>query len=321
MGNRLVMIDSIPSLRETHKLGNWDSLFDEDLDELMANSGWLFEGFMAQKSLGVLSGDTNIGKTSLAFEMSLALAAGNESVSGECLNLSKKMEGGKEVIYVAAEGSRRSFSKHARGFVQRNQDWDFDASVVMNNLHFCIDTDAKLVGTTPSLGEIVSRRVSDYGLSDLEFVVFDTLPRLAGWSNANSEAEAASVIEQAEWVNKEFDCAVLLVCHYSKQSRSDGGGGAGLSIRGSSFIADAVSSVVTMTEPPSQAKGSSNKREEHEENIRERKSVLFSEKQREMERGQKFECKLEEGVIQSPKGIIHKYVYPRLWVPYEFSAS
>ena len=113
---------------------------------------------------------------------------------------------------------------------------------------FVVGKDIHLIDTTT--GEVVQGQGVDWLIEDmhqidnLKLVILDPLARLHG-GEENSNAVSTALINAAERIAQEFNCAVLLLHHVSKQSAADKNVSAHAG-RGGSALGDGARSVLRL---------------------------------------------------------------------------
>jgi DNA-binding MarR family transcriptional regulator len=185
---------SAPPPEDLHER-RYITLTEDQLNELPAVE-WLVKGELPQRSIAVLIGASNAGKSFLALDYCLRLAVNYR------------------VIYVAAEGET--------GFNTRVKAW---------RKHFGI-TEGK-ANILYVLGEVdLFERANfetfllDHSFFSPALVVFDTLAMTMGDADDNSARDMRKVLQSCKQIQREWGATSLLVHHLNKGGVVERGSGA-----------------------------------------------------------------------------------------------
>lgn len=166
----------------------------------MLNAAWSIKGLVPAKGLMVIYGEPGSGKSFVALDMSLHIAAGLEYAG------KKVFQAG--VVYVAAEGQA--------GF--QNRVW-----AARESLKLPPDTPFWLITTPPDLGK--AEGDAKILLSDIRaqvpnvgVLVIDTLARTMNGASENSDEGMGAFIANASILERELDCLTIPVHHTGKDT-------------------------------------------------------------------------------------------------------
>lgn len=174
---------------------------------LNRGAGYLIKGWLDRTTLSVIYGESNVGKSFLALDMAMHVAAGAENWHGHRV--------GKDagpVVYVAAEGGRGITNR----LVALRQEKPALAAAAGHRLlllptalDLCGDGDADALVTAlkAALGETAP------GL-----IVVDTLARSMGGGDENSGQDMGRLIRNADLIRVATGAHVLLVHHAGKDT-------------------------------------------------------------------------------------------------------
>ncbi|WP_226627961.1 AAA family ATPase [Alloyangia pacifica] len=187
------------------------------------NSRYLVKGWIDAGAFSVTYGDSNVGKTFLALDMSLHVAAGRD------WHGNKVSQGG--VVYVAGEGG-----KGIRNRIEaaRREDPDFVQSadsaflLLPETLDLCADVDAKAL--TAALRSMPIQAT---------LIVIDTLARAMGAGDENAAPDMGRFVRNIDLIRAETGAHVMVI-HHSGKDASKGA-------RGSSALRAAVDTEIELT--------------------------------------------------------------------------
>jgi hypothetical protein len=182
----------------------------------------LVQGILFSETLAVIYGPPGSGKSFLALDLGVHLAAGIDWAGREA-----KMGG---VIYVSAEG-QRGFRK--RLVAVR------DTMSLPKKTPFYMIADAPNLGSLEGDAEKMIAQINAHCTSKpIALVVLDTLSRVIGSGDENDSVDMGILVANAERIKRELCCAVMLIHHTGK----DVGRGA----RGSSVLKAAVDTEISV---------------------------------------------------------------------------
>ena len=173
--------------------------------------GDFVEGLLIAGGASVLYGPSNVGKSFVALDLAVHVAAGRAWRNG-----AHHVEQGA-VIYVALEGrngiSNRIQAMRLEGMVQD----DIPLYVVHSNVNLLEVSDPyRLVETVKRAAEMASIPV--------KLVIIDTLSRAIAGGNENASEDMTAAVQAIDLVRKETEAHVMLVHHCGKdESRGSRG--------------------------------------------------------------------------------------------------
>lgn len=189
------------------------AVFGSDLSDEYEAPDELIEGLMTTKSLSVLYGDSNSGKTFLALAMATAIAS-NESFFG------KKVDGGL-VIYLASEapGSIRSRMQAIKKYYGCSL---ADLVMVPVPVNF-YDGDGDAMDVVSLVKEVERIRGKPARL-----IIGDTLARMSAGANENSGEDMGPVMARFDRIAAATSAAVLIIHHNGKDAAKGARGWSGI---------------------------------------------------------------------------------------------
>ncbi|MHB9132618.1 MAG: AAA family ATPase [Armatimonadota bacterium] len=181
----------------------------EALFNLKEPREWLVEGLISRGERGMLFGDPSTGKTLLALELSIALAAGVPTWCGGSFNVGTP----RNVIYCTAEGLD-GLRKRLYALAEYYRKSGF--ILPRENLRI-VRTEPQLFDTSVShsfLNFITACKGA--GLDAVDLVIVDTLNLAILGADENSNTDASRIIQNIGRLRDELGCAVLLIHHTGK---------------------------------------------------------------------------------------------------------
>lgn len=206
------------SLEETNLRGGFapvdlKELFDEPAEQIE----WIVEGYVGKGIFTLLSGSPKLGKTTFAYQLIIASAAGLEFLGNALLPV--------HILILALE-------EHRRDVVDR----------LRMDLETELKVSVKLVFAPLPFSKILHQKIAHYIQEhDIGLVLVDTLP---AWWGLDDENNASEVLRKGiPLLNliRQTDAAWLCLAHTRK-----GGGQNGEEVRGSSALVGLVDIAVTM---------------------------------------------------------------------------
>lgn len=190
----------------------------EDL-EGQPEARWLIARHIPRVSMGFLYSEPGVGKSFLAADMGLTLAAGMESWHGDAIDAE---EGRRCVVYIAAEGSY-GFTKRITAWRNR-QGLDKTAEARLKANFFVLGEAINF--TRPEDVERLVASIRGVGRVPC-LVVVDTVSRSLPGVDENLQKDMTVFVDACDAVKAAFGCAVLAVHHAGKS---------GVGMRGSSVL-------------------------------------------------------------------------------------
>ncbi len=172
---------------------------------------WLIKGALPMRGVGFIGGATKAGKSFLALDTTLRLAAGAPKI------LSRKARQ-CGCVYIAAEDPEgcKYRVKAWEAKYHRQTAMPFDLICQSVNL---LD-DMAVVDLKRTL-KCVARRFHDQG-SRLGVIVVDTLSRCLSGADENSSTDMGRVFDVLAEISRATDALVLVVAHYGKSGNEKG---------------------------------------------------------------------------------------------------
>ena len=164
----------------------------------MLNSLWVVKGIIPRHGIGAMFGRSGSGKTFLATDIGLHVAAGIPWRGHRIVQM--------EVAYCSMEAGRMGGNRIHAWMLHHGRPWPpgFRISPVILNLR-STRADAE------ALAADIKKRCKRVGL-----VVIDTLSRAMCGGNENSSDDMGALVSHCEWLAAELDCFVMLVHHCGK---------------------------------------------------------------------------------------------------------
>jgi putative DNA primase/helicase len=187
--------------------------FAAELGEDSEVADELVEGLLTRGAMGVMYGDSNVGKTFVAIDVAASIARGVRWMG-------RNVEPGM-VLYLAAESPHsvrmriRAYQKHHNIKVQ-------NFAIVRSPIDlFNGNTNADAV-----IG-LVRKLEKRQGVK-CELIVGDTLSRLAAGANENSGEDMSTVVRHVDTIRQECNAHFLLIHHCGKDAAKGARGWSGL---------------------------------------------------------------------------------------------
>jgi hypothetical protein len=182
-----------------------------DADDVLDNE--LIEGLVGRRTLAVIYGDSNCGKTFLAVDMCMAL--------GRRIPWMGRPTDGGLVVYLAAE-SPHSVQMRLRAY-QRHHRMRVPGVIVVRSPINLFDGDADVSAVIA----LIAQLEREHG-EKVSLIVGDTLARLVVGANENSGEDMGKVIRNVDTVRAATGAAFLLVHHCGKDAARGMRGWSGL---------------------------------------------------------------------------------------------
>lgn len=196
----------------------------EDVQPVLT-SRYLVKGWLDREASSVLYGESNVGKTFFALDLSLHVAAGMD------WHGAKIGAASGPVVYVASEGG--SGIKNRIAAVRQKSPELFEAAkgnfyLLAETLDLCTSEDAQ------ALANQIAQECSTASL-----VVIDTLARSMGGGDENSAKDMSLFVRAVDLIRERTKAHVLVIHHSGKESSKGA--------RGSSALRAAVDSEIELT--------------------------------------------------------------------------
>lgn len=170
-----------------------DLIDAKDLEKL-PDVSWLVKGEIPDRGLTIVFGPSGVGKS--FFVLDYALSLSHEHTG----------------LYVAAEGES--------GFKRRVRAWTYHHKKAPGNLKFYMNVAALLSPSERNAfqSQIIERVKPKY-------IIFDTFAHCMLPGDENSARDMGMFLRAAKEIQKEYDCAVILVHHTNKEGQIERGSG------------------------------------------------------------------------------------------------
>ena len=192
----------------------------EDLEDL-PDPAWLLEGLLPQGALAELYGTFAVGKSFLALDWALSVAAGVPWL-GRSMSQA-------DVVYVSAEGGAGLKKRIA---AWRTEHTEADLSrfrAILAPVNMLDPKDVK------ALVQVIKDAPCEPSL-----VVIDTLARCFGDGDENAAVDMNRFVAGTDWIRAKFPGATVLVIHHSGKKANQGD-------RGSNALRAAADTVMKLT--------------------------------------------------------------------------
>jgi KaiC/GvpD/RAD55 family RecA-like ATPase len=192
----------------------------------------LVKGLLSVSSVALMVGASGTGKTFLALDIALHVAAGRPWFG-------RRVKQGK-VVYVAAEAGRSIRNRAAAWMRERLAERD-----LLNQDEIDLKTVFKAVVSPVDLchldgdGDDVEKLVEAIGAADL--VVIDTVSRALAGGNENAPDDMGSFVTAMDQLRDKLNCTILAVHHIGKDASRGG--------RGHSLLHCAVDTEIEVDRP------------------------------------------------------------------------
>lgn len=159
---------------------------------------WLIKGYLDANSLGVLFGAAGCGKSFLALDAGLSIAAG---LDWQGLGMCKQ----GPVFYICGEGFA--------GVGRRLKAWELEHKKNLKDMPFFISTRAAgfLDGDANAIQQAIDELRAEHGAPFL--IIIDTLNRNFGAGDENSTGDMTKFVSEIDRLRLPYRCAVLIVHH------------------------------------------------------------------------------------------------------------
>lgn len=206
-------------LKETKTFGRLEVMTIADMRKPNLTTRPLVKGLIDQESVNLFYGDQGCGKTFLALDIGLCVAAGMPWFG------KRTVKGG--VVYVAAEGGRRIKNRVAAWLQQRDCEVDIPFAAVVSPVNLCGlepgDVDKLIAAFKPAHVPVT-------------LVIIDTVSRSLAGGNENAPDDMGAFIAALDELRDRLRCAVIAIHHTGKDE--------GRGPRGHSLLDRAMDGVV-----------------------------------------------------------------------------
>lgn len=166
---------------------------------------WLIEDYLERDTTAQLFGDPGCGKSFIALDMALSIAAG-EAWYGHATT-------SYPVFYIAGEG--------LRGLQRRKEAWLRHHEITGRSAPFWLSKGATALldpGQLAALIADIDAAIVDCGLPGL--IVIDTVARNFGGGDENSTQDMTTFIAAIDALRERYHCCILLVHHTGHNDKS-----------------------------------------------------------------------------------------------------
>ncbi len=174
---------------------------------------YLVEGAIGNKDIGMIFGDSGAGKTYLAIDLAVSMAAGLPWMG------KWKVEKPRKVLYFISEGQRKFFSRveaAVNGMGERGHDVKEVFRLVDENLIICTEVPQLFEKNSDRHAKKYLEFWQQIGSPTIDFIFIDTLHRASVGAEENSSKDAGVVVDVITWLQNQIDCAACFVHHSNK---------------------------------------------------------------------------------------------------------
>lgn len=177
---------------------------------------FLIDRYLPATSMGFLYSEPGVGKSFLALDMALTLAAGMKTWQGHAVDESAGEGGAGGVLYIASEGSF-GFRNRVKAWLQQRRLTRAVAADVSENAFGKFRLIERTIDfmDTGDVEKLI-RTVQTAGLGGLALVVVDTVSRSMPGADENLQKEMTLFVRACDRVKDAFGCCVLGVHHAGK---------------------------------------------------------------------------------------------------------
>jgi hypothetical protein len=168
---------------------------------------YLIDGIIEKDTIGVMFGESGVGKSFLAIDIGLSVACGIET-----FNIRQSMKG--VVLYVAGEGFG--------GIKRRSKAWQVENKMTKEDLKFFYLSKEviNLVGTDFESVIAEGQRLQELNSSPIALIIVDTLARhMEG--DENSTKDMSDFIKGVSRLQSTFKGSVLMLLHHTGKSKKE----------------------------------------------------------------------------------------------------
>lgn len=169
-------------------------LIDNEITEIP----WLWEKFIPLRGLTIISGSSDIGKSTLIRQCSLALISGETDYLGH-----KLLPKFKSVIYVSTEDDKLSLSPRLKE--EKNY---FSSTGDFSNLRFIFDNE-----------DIITKIREAYDIQPADCLILDAFGDIFE-GDPNSASSTRSFMNSYKSLADEYGCALVFLHHLRKSANS-----------------------------------------------------------------------------------------------------
>lgn len=208
--------DSSPRSDQTRAASLSIAMRSLDAIKPVLTSRYLVKGWLDRGTASVVYGESNVGKTFFALDLSLHVAAGRDWHGAKVAAHGKTHPG--PVVYIAGEGGTginnriEAVRQSDRTLIEAASS---DFMLLPTALDLCGDGDAAAL--IEAIGELYAKP---------SLVVVDTLARTMGDGDENSAKDMGAFIRNVDMIREALGCHVLIV-HHSGKDASKGARGSG----------------------------------------------------------------------------------------------
>lgn len=160
---------------------------------------WLIDGLIAQSSICVIGGPTNIGKTFVGLDLTAHIAVGRKWEERDVVK--------GRVLYIIAEASEF--------FPDRVTAWEMYNDQKVPESEYRVHDGQGFTLSNPAAVNDMCIAVARYSI---DVVVIDTLSQLGGLTNENDNAQMAAAVKAAVRIRRSHPgCTVIIVHHANAQ--------------------------------------------------------------------------------------------------------
>jgi KaiC/GvpD/RAD55 family RecA-like ATPase len=162
---------------------------------------WLVHGIVPSKSVGMVVGASEAGKTFLVSDLAFTVA------SGEAEWFGNRVRGGR-VVYLAAEASY-SLRNRWHAWKRLHPEAAPDLYIIPDAVQFMSVTDISAM----------SGRIAEVAPEGLALLVVDTWSRVTPGGDEDKTKEMGLALNAVDRLRRQFDCAVVLIHHTGHEGK------------------------------------------------------------------------------------------------------
>lgn len=174
---------------------------------------YLIYGLMTANEIGMMFGSSSAGKTYVAIDMAVSMAAGVKWMGRYDIKRPCK------VVYFAGEGGRGIYKRilaAVNGLGARGHNVTKIRELVNQNLVIVPAMPQLFSKDDPRAAKVYLAEWQAAGRPDVDMIILDTLHRAALGAEENSSADAGVLIDSISMIQREIGCAALFVHHSNK---------------------------------------------------------------------------------------------------------
>lgn len=179
----------------------------------LPEADYLVYGAIEQNDIGMIYGDAAAGKTYLAIDLAVSMAAGLPWMGRWDVSTPRK------ILYFIAEGRRKFFRRilaAVNGMGQRGHDTGEVWRMVNQNLTIVPEVPQLFTAEAERYVSQYIAQWKDMGRPPVDLFFIDTLHRASVGSEENASKDAGIVVDAITWLQSQLDSAGVFVHHSNK---------------------------------------------------------------------------------------------------------